>query len=157
MITYIYSPPTENIWSPWSVSISSNETVHLCPLSRAQLLVFRQCRDNFHFSVFWKCVCIINLGGSGCVRTDDRGGGVTINHQELGSSNISRQIFKRQTSHRIHHDCGRWSPGAWCPALTAAQLRTFSIGSAINWSWKCSATERFTTLFLFLVTTLPVI
>ena len=116
MITYIYSPRQKisDLRNP-----CSSETVHLCPLSREQLLVFRQARDNFHFSVFWKCVCIINLGGSGCVRTEDRGGGVTINHQdeehdiELGSSNISRQIFKRQTSHRIHHDCGRWSPGAW--------------------------------------------
>ena len=111
MITYIYSPRQKisDLRDP-----CSSETVHLCPLSRAQLLVFRQCRDNFHFSVFWKHVCIINLGGSGCVRTEDRGGGVTINHQELGSSNISRQIFKRQTGDLTPNTSRLWPVVPWC-------------------------------------------
>ena len=117
MITYIYSPRQKisDLRDP-----CSSETVHLCPLSRAQLLVFRQARDNFHFSVFWKRVCIINLGGSGCVRTDDRGGGVTINHEDesttsswdLQTSPGRSSNVRQGTSHRIHHDCGPWSPGA---------------------------------------------
>ena len=115
MITYIYSPPTENIWSPWSVFIF-HETVHWCPLSRALLLVFRQGRDHFHFLVFWKCVCIINLGGSVCVRTEDKGGGLTINHEdeehdtELRSSDL-------QTSDLTPNTSGLWPVVPWWPAL----------------------------------------